>query len=206
MPLNAGDVFAGYTIQRLLGAGGMGEVYLAQHPRLPRLDALKILSVSTTRDEEFRARFNREAELAAALWHPHIVGVHDRGEFDGRLWISMDYVEGTDAGRLLRENYVGGMPARDVFEIVTAVADALDFGHERRLLHRDVKPENILVAASDGRRRRVLLTDFGIARRIDDVSNLTDDGVAVGTISYVAPEQLMGKPLDGRADQYALAA
>src|SRR6201999_3745075 len=94
----------------------------------------------------------------------------------------------------------------DVWEIVTAVADALDFGHDRRLLHRDVKPENILVTAADGHRRRVLLTDFGIARRIDDVSNLTDANVAIGTISYIAPEQLLGKPLDGRADQYALAA
>jgi hypothetical protein len=134
------------------------------------------------------------------------VGVLDRGEFNGRLWISMDYVNGTDAGQLIRQNYRGGMPEHDVAEIVTAVADALDFGHERRLLHRDVKPENILVTASDGHRRRVLITDFGIARKIDDVSNLTDDGVAVGTISYIAPEQLLNKPLDGRADQYALAA
>jgi serine/threonine-protein kinase len=206
MLFNNGEVFAGYVIQRLLGTGGMGEVYLAQHPRLPRQDALKILSVASTADEEFRARFTREAELAATLFHPHIVGVLDRGEFNGRLWISMAYVDGTDAGRLIRERYPRGMPEQDVSDIVTAVADALDFGHERRLLHRDVKPENILVTASDGHRRRVLLTDFGIARRIDDVSNLTDDGVAVGTISYVAPEQLLGKPLDGRADQYALAA
>ena len=204
MPFNNGEVFAGYVIERLLGTGGMGEVYLAQHPRLPRHDALKILSLASTADEEFRARFNREAELAATLWHPHIVGVLDRGEFNGRLWISMDYVDGTDAGRLVRQRYPRGMPEQDVWEIVTAVADALDFGHERRLLHRDVKPENILV--TDGRRRRVLLTDFGIARRIDDVSNLTEANVAIGTISYVAPEQLLGKPLDGRADQYALAA
>jgi serine/threonine-protein kinase len=206
MPLNNGEVFAGYVIQRLLGAGGMGEVYLAQHPRLPRQDALKILSSASTGDQEFRARFTREGELAATLWHPHIVGVLDRGEFNDRLWISMDYVDGTDAGRLIRERYPGGMPEQDVAEIVTAVADALDFGHERRLLHRDVKPENILVTASDGHRRRVLLTDFGIARRFDDVSNLTDSNVAVGTINYVAPEQLLGKQLDGQADQYALAA
>ena len=166
MPLNSGDVFAGYTIDRLLGTGGMGEVYLAQHPRLPRHDALKILTRDSAVDGEFRARFIREAELAATLRHPNIVGVLDRGEFDGRLWISMDYVDGTDAGRLIREHYRGGMPEPDVSEIVTAVADALDFGHERRLLHRDVKPENILVTESDGRRRRVLLTDFGIARRI----------------------------------------
>jgi serine/threonine-protein kinase len=206
MPLNSGEVFAGYVIERLLGTGGMGEVYLAQHPRLPRHDALKILTRDSVVDGEFRARFIREAELAATLQHPHIVGVLDRGDYDGRLWISMDYVEGTDAGRLIRQTYPDGMPENDVAEIVTAVADALDFGHERRLLHRDVKPENILVTASDGRRRRVLLTDFGIARRIDDVSNLTDDGVAVGTVNYMAPEQLLNRPLDGRADQYALAA
>jgi serine/threonine protein kinase len=206
MPLNNGEVFAGYVIQRLLGTGGMGEVYLAQHPRLPRQDALKILSSASAADDEFRARFNREAELAATLWHPHIVRVLDRGEFNGRLWISMDYVDGTDAGRLIRERYSGGMPEQDVVDIVTAMADALDFGHEHRLLHRDVKPENILVTASDSQRRRVLLTDFGIARRIDDVSNLTKADVALGTINYVAPEQLVGKPLDGRADQYALAA
>jgi serine/threonine protein kinase len=206
MPLNSGEVFAGYVIQRLLGTGGMGEVYLAQHPRLPRHDALKILSVASAVDDGFRARFIREAELAATLWHPHIVGVLDRGEFNGRLWISMDYVSGTDAGRLIRQRDSGGMPEQDVGEIVTAVADALDFGHDHRLLHRDVKPENILVTAADGHRRRVLLTDFGIARRIDDVSNLTEANVAVGTISYVAPEQLLGKPLDGRVDQYALAA
>jgi serine/threonine protein kinase len=206
MPFNNGEVFAGYVIERLLGTGGMGEVYLAQHPRLPRHDALKILSLASTGDEEFRARFNREAELAATLWHPHIVGILDRGEFHGRLWISMDYVDGTDAGRLVQERYPRGMPEEDVGEIVMAVADALDFGHDRRLLHRDVKPENILVTAADGRRRRVLLTDFGIARRIDDVSNLTEANVAIGTISYVAPEQLLGKALDGRADQYALAA
>lgn len=206
MPFDRGEVFAGYVIERLLGKGGMGEVYLAQHPRLPRHDALKILTRNSTTDREFQARFIREAELAATLRHPHIVGVLDRGEYDGRLWISMDYVDGTDAGRLLRETYPYGMPERDAVEIVTAVADALDYGHERRLLHRDVKPENILVTASDGRRRSVLLTDFGIARRIDDVSNLTDDNVAVGTVNYMAPEQLLNRPLDGRADQYALAA
>ncbi|MBW0013392.1 serine/threonine-protein kinase [Mycobacterium sp.] len=206
MPFNNGEIFAGYVIERLLGTGGMGEVYLAQHPRLPRQDALKILSLAATADDEFRARFSREAELAATLWHPHIVGVLDRGEFNGRLWISMEYVDGTDAGRLVREAYPRGMPEEEVGEIVSAVADALDFGHERRLLHRDVKPENILVTAAEGHRRRVLLTDFGIARRIDDVSNLTEANIAIGTISYVAPEQLLGKPLDGRADQYALAA
>ncbi len=207
MPYANGQIFAGYTIERLLGAGGMGEVYLARHPRLPRLDALKILALDATGDESFRARFIREADLAATLWNPHIVGVHDRGEFDGRLWISMDYVEGTDARQLLLQKYPNGMPYDDVVEIVQAVAEALDFAHERRLLHRDVKPANILVTdPTGGARRRVLLTDFGIGRKADDVDGLTDVDIALGTVSYAAPEQLVSNTIDGRVDQYALAA
>ena len=97
MSLHDGQKFSGYTIVRLLGSGGMGEVYLAQHPRLPRRDALKILPVDVSSDEEYRVRFEREADLASTLWHPHIVGVHDRGEADGQLWISMDFVDGRDA-------------------------------------------------------------------------------------------------------------
>lgn len=206
MPLANGSIFAGYTIQRLLGAGGMGEVYLAQHPRLPRLDALKILPASLTEDGEFRERFNREADLAASLWHPHIVGLHDRGEFDGQLWIAMDYVEGTDAVRLLREHHRDGLAVWGALEIVTAVADALDYAHQRKLLHRDVKPANILLTRSDAERRRILLADFGIARRTDDISGLTATNMTVGSVAYAAPEQLMGESMDGRADQYALAA
>jgi hypothetical protein len=183
----------------------MGEVYVAQHPRLPRLDAIKILPAGLTGDALFRERFNREADLAATLYHAHIVGVHDRGEFDGQLWISMDYVEGTDAGELTR-NRRGNLSVDDVLEIVGAVAEALDFAHERRLLHRDVKPANILLTSPATGRRRILLADFGIARQVDDISGLTSTNMAVGTISYAAPEQLMGEPLDGRADQYALAA
>ena len=112
MPLAYGEVFAGYTIVRLLGSGGMGEVYLAQHPRLPRRDALKLLPADSSTDPDYRVRFNREADLASTLWHPHIVGVHDRGEYDGQLWISMDYVDGTDAARLLAERYPAGMPPK----------------------------------------------------------------------------------------------
>src|SRR3984957_18998070 len=158
-----GQVFAGYTIVRRLGAGGMGHVYLAQHPRLPRRDALKILPGNLTVDLEFRQRFNREADLAASLYNEHIVGIHDRGEYQGQLWISMDYVEGTDAAKLLRSQYPSGMPKAAVAEIISAVADALDYAHSRGLLHRDVKPSNILL--TDARpRRRILLADFGIAR------------------------------------------
>lgn len=206
MPLANGELFAGFQILRTLGVGGMGEVYLVQHPRLPRQDALKILPAGMSADAEFRARFTREAELAAALYHPHIVGVHDRGEWGGQLWISMDYIDGPDAGTLLRDRYPGGMPVGEVVEIVTAVADALDYAHDRGLLHRDIKPPNILLTRPDRGRRRVLLADFGIARGTAEVSGLTDTNVTLGTVNYAAPEQLMGTALDGRADQYGLAA
>ncbi|MDG5483444.1 serine/threonine-protein kinase [Mycolicibacterium gadium] len=206
MPLADGAIFAGYTIVRLLGAGGMGEVYLAQHPRLPRRDALKVLPASVSADHEYRERFDREADIAATLWHPHIVGVHDRGEFEGQLWISMDYVEGTDAACLLRQSYPDGMSRGEVAEIISAVADALDYAHQRNLLHRDVKPANILLANPEASDQRILLADFGIARWTNDISGLTATNMTVGTVSYAAPEQLMGERLDGRADQYALAA
>jgi serine/threonine-protein kinase len=206
LPLATGVVFAGYTILRPLGSGGMGEVYLAQHPRLPRREALKILPEEITADSDFRARFHREADLAAKLWHPNIVGVHDRGEFDGQLWIAMDYVEGTDASQLLKADYPDGMPAHDVCAIVIAVAGALDYAHQRGLLHRDVKPANTLLTEPQDGERRILLADFGIARHDDDIGGLTATNMTVGTVAYAAPEQLMGAHIDGRADQYALAA
>jgi len=206
MSLAAGQTFAGYAILRLLGTGAMGEVYLVEHPRLPRRDALKVMAQQVSTDAAYRERFNREAQNAATLSHPHIVAVYDRGEHEGRLWISMGYVEGTDAGRLLEEKYRRGMPPAEVVRIVTAVADALDYAHQRQLLHRDVKPANILLAELDSGSWRAMLADFGIARRVDDSSGLTQSNMAVGTVAYAAPEQLMGQPLDGRADQYSLAA
>ena len=206
MPLAEDDVFAGYTVVRQLGAGGMGEVYLVQHPRLPRYDALKILPVELTVDREYSERFNREANVVARLWHPHIVGVHDRGEYDGQLWITMDFVEGTDAARLLQDYQGAGLPPEDVVRIVTGVADALDYAHSQGLLHRDVKPSNILLAQSNSKFSRALLADFGIARMVKDTAGLTATDMTVGTVAYAAPEQLMGHALDGRADQYALAA
>jgi serine/threonine-protein kinase len=183
----------------------MGEVYLVQHPRLPRREALKILPASVSADSEYRQRFAREADMAASLWHPHIVAVHDRGEDDGQLWITMDYVEGTDAAQLMRDRYPHGMPRKDVIEVVSAIADALDYAHERHLLHRDVKPANILLTDPRLGDRRILLADFGIARAANETSGLTATNVTVGSVAYAAPEQLMGKVLDGRADQYALA-
>ena len=157
MPLNDGEIFAGFRIIRLLGSGGMGEVYLAQHPRLPRRNALKVLPADVSADPEYRARFNREADLASTLCHPHIVGVHDRGEYDGQLWISMDFVDGMDAARLLADRYPAGMPVDEVVPIVTAVASALDYAHKQGLLHRDVKPANIMLTHPGARGCQCLL-------------------------------------------------
>jgi serine/threonine-protein kinase len=202
MPVSVGETFASFTILRVLGAGGMGTVYLAAHPRLPRQDALKVLAAQWTADPEYRERFLREADLTASLSHPNILGVHDRGEHDGQLWISMDYVGGTDASKLVREHHPQGLPASQALEIVTAVASALDYAHQQGLLHRDIKPGNILL---DPKAQRIFLADFGIARLIDDPAGLTATNMAVGTMAYAAPEQLRGEPLDGRTDQYALA-
>ena len=165
---------------------------------------LKVLPAELTLDREYRDRFDREAAIVATLWHPNIVALHDRGEFNGQLWISMDYVDGTDAARLL-QGISHGLAPDEVVQIVTAVADALDYAHEHQMLHRDVKPANILLAKSHSG-TRALLADFGIARRVDDPGTLTATNMTVGTVSYAAPEQLLGEVLDGRADQYALAA
>ncbi|KUI16924.1 hypothetical protein AU193_22330 [Mycobacterium sp. GA-1285] len=206
MPLRIGETFAGYRVLRLLGSGGMGEVYLVQHPRLPRQEALKVLRPDISSDPSIRERFIREADLAAGLHHPHIVGIHDRGEHDGQLWIAMDYIDGTDVAHLLEQKYPAGMPVDLVLPIITAVASALDYAHKKGLLHRDVKPANIIVAElyTDG--PSVFLADFGIARPLDDISGITATNMTVGTVAYAAPEQLMGEQMDGRADQYALAA
>jgi serine/threonine protein kinase len=207
MPLIGGETFAGYRIVRLLGSGGMGEVYLVEHPRLPRRDALKVLPADVSADPDYRARFEREADLASKLWHPHIVSVHDRGEYEGQLWISMDFVEGLDAAHLLASRYPDGIPTDQALRIVTAMASALDYAHKQGLLHRDVKPANIMLAHSeDDEEQRILLADFGIARSVEDISGLTATNMTMGTVAYAAPEQLMGDDLDGRADQYALAA
>ncbi len=205
MPLVRGATAAGLQIVRLLESGQTGELYLAEHPRLPRLLALKVLPDDLSADLEYRHRFNRESNLAAALWHPHIVGIYDRGEFEGRLWLSMDYVEGVDAAHLLSETYPDGMPPDMVVDIVAAIADALDYAHDQGLLHRYVNPSNILLASSASDRRRILLAGLGIARRLDDVNGLTRAGVAIGIASYTAPEELRNEEIDGRADQYALA-
>lgn len=206
MTLAEGSLFAEYTIEKLIGAGGMGKVYLAQHPRLPRSDALKVIRRSLSTDDEYRERFRREAEAAAILVHPNIVGVRDRGEYRGRLWIAMDYIDGDNLGQILRRRFPAGMPPRLVVTIISGVADALDYAHRQDVVHRDVKPSNILVEDSEEGRQRVLLADFGIARQLSGPSGLTASNLAIGTVAYAAPEQLMGSEGLDRADQYALAA
>ncbi|WP_312884492.1 serine/threonine-protein kinase [Nocardia barduliensis] len=200
--LQIGDVFAGYVVKRVLGHGGMGTVYLAQHPRLPRLTALKLLKRDLYADTHIRRRFEREADLVARLDHPNIVTVFDRGAEEQQLWISMQYVPGADASCADVDVLA---PARAV-RIVADTAAALDFAHANQVLHRDVKPANILLAkAPIGQPERVLLTDFGIAGIRGAESTIGSSGTITATLAFGAPEQLIGHPLDDRADQYSLA-
>ncbi|WP_245677596.1 serine/threonine-protein kinase [Nocardia acidivorans] len=200
--LNNGDVFAGFTIERLLGQGGMGSVYLARHPRLGRLTALKLLNRELFADREIRARFEREADLVAQLDHPNIVEVYDRGSEDEQLWISMQYIDGVDAAGV----NVTQLPPERAVQIIEGVADALDYAHTRGVLHRDVKPANIILArAVAGHGERVFLTDFGIARLREDSTHLTQRGMFTATLAYASPEQMTGAHLDHTTDQYSLA-
>ncbi|MFI6871657.1 bifunctional serine/threonine-protein kinase/ABC transporter substrate-binding protein [Nocardia sp. NPDC050406] len=200
--LRVGEEFAGYVIERQIGRGGMGEMYLARHPRLPRSIAVKVLRRDFAEDGEIRARFEREADLVARLDHPNVVSVYDRGVDGGRLWIAMQYVDGVDVSTLDPARLA---PQRAVF-IVGETAKALDYAHEVGVLHRDVKPANIMLARpSPGHGERVLLTDFGIGRLRDDTKNLTRTGTLTATMAYASPEQLSGQGLDHRSDQYSLA-
>ena len=203
MPLEPGDIFAGYRILRRVGVGGMGTVYLAEHPRLPRRDALKVLAADLTEDPQFRARFHREAALAARLEHPHIVSVYDCGIEGDRLWIAMRYVDGIDAAELIRRS-PGGVPVERAVGIVDGAARGLDAAHRRNLLHRDVKPANILVGTRDDGSDDVRVADFGIARTLDEAGAGTSTGAAPATLAYAAPEQFDNRPLDHRVDVYAL--
>jgi serine/threonine protein kinase, bacterial len=205
MPLVDGATAAGFSIIRLLGCGQIGELYLAEHPRLGRQEALKLVSAELSADPEYRYRFKQESARAAGLWHPNIVSLHDRGEFEDRLWLSMDYVDGAEAAQLLADAYPEGMPPDMVVEIVCAIAEALDYAYEQGVVHRFVNPSNILISNWESRRRRILLTGFGLPRRPDETNSLTRANLGIGTVSYAAPEQLMDDSIDGRTDQYGLA-
>jgi eukaryotic-like serine/threonine-protein kinase len=199
--LSMGSVVAGYRIERVLGAGGMGTVYLAQNPDLARRDALKVLSGELSRSAEFRARFVREAEVASRLAHPNIVSVYSRGETeDGQLWIAMQFVEGTSADDALRSGTM--TPARAV-HIIAEIGKGLDYAHRHNVVHRDIKPGNFLFSGTVGDDERALLGYFGIARALDDIG-LTATGSLIATMAYAAPEVLAGTPIDGRADLYSL--
>jgi len=197
-----GTRLAGYRIQSLLDRGGMGVVYLAEQLGPHRPVALKLLSAPVAAGEAFRERFLRESELAAAIDHPNVLPVYDAGETDGALWIAMRYVDGIDLAALLARD--GPLVPEQALGIGGQVAGALDAAHVRGLVHRDVKPANILLAVEDGVVAHAWLADFGLTRRIGGARGLTVSGQVLGTIDYVAPEQVEGGPVDGRADQYAL--
>jgi len=199
--LAIGATFAGHRIDAIAGRGGMGVVYRATDLTLDRPVALKLLVPSLARDPVFRARFERECRLAAALDHPHVVQVFHAGAERGALYLTMRYIEGTDLRSLLAEE--GRLePARAV-NIVAEVAAALTEAHRHGLVHRDVKPGNVLIATRDGE-ERAFLTDFGITMDRVGTSSLTKTGFAVGTADYMAPEQAQGVDVDSRADIYAL--
>ena len=188
---------AGYRIEKVAGRGGMGVVYRAQHLHLGRTVALKLLNPELAASEEFRERFVREARAAAALEHPNIVPVYDAGEVEGRLYLAMKFIEGTDLAQLLEQE--GRLGPDRAMPMLEQLASALDAAHANGLIHRDVKPANALLEGD-----RLYLTDFGLTRRVDSTRPLTATGRAVGTAAYLAPEQIRGEPLDRRVDVYAL--
>jgi serine/threonine protein kinase/ABC-type oligopeptide transport system substrate-binding subunit/DNA-binding winged helix-turn-helix (wHTH) protein len=202
--LAPGTDFAGYRIEGIIGRGGMGIVYLAEHAGLKRKVALKLLAPPLAEDRRFRERFVRESQLAASIDHPNVIPIYEAGEADGRLFIAMRYVEGTDLRTLLREQET--LETAQAARIVGQVAAALDAAHEQGLVHRDVKPANVLIARQRGTEAGThgYLTDFGLTKRSASDSGLTGTGQFVGTLDYAAPEQFRGEDVDARTDVYSL--
>ena len=198
--LEPGTMFAGYRIEGMLDRGGMGVVYRATDEDLSRTVALKIIAPEHTQNPDAVRRFKAEARLAASLEHPNIVPIHRGGEYRGVLYLAMRFVPGTN----LRHVIDGDQLSLDrVQRIITAVASALDAAHDGGLVHRDVKPANILLSGKDDH-EHVYLTDFGLTKRLGSQGSLTRTGAWVGTPDYVAPEQIKAGPVDGRADIYSL--
>jgi YVTN family beta-propeller protein len=199
-----GKELAGYRIESLIGRGGMSVVYLAEHLGLGRKVALKVLAPELSGEKGFRERFIRESRLAASIDHPNIIPIYDAGEQAGLLYIAMRYVEGTDLKAYLQE--FGPLSPEKSISIVAQLASALDTAHARGLVHRDVKPGNVLIVAGIGEEGRdhAYLADFGLTKQALSVSGVTDTGQFVGTIDYCAPEQIEAKKVDGRADIYSL--
>lgn len=202
----ADEVFGPYRLRELLGRGGMGEVYRAFHTEQERIVALKLLLPTLSDDEMYRIRFLRESRLAARLTDPHVIPVHNWGEVDGRLYIDMRFIAGEDMGARLA--HAGAMPPDRAVDIVAQLAGALDAAHAVALVHRDVKPSNVLLAGSgDSGADFAYLADFGIARLAyptDDDAGTTG-GAPVGTLAYMAPERFLDAPIDRSVDVYALA-
>ena len=194
--------FGPYRLDGLLGRGGLGESHRPHDTVRDRAVALKLLPAALVHDSGFQARFRREARVAARLREPHVVPIHDWGEIDGRLFLDMRLVEGEDLGALLARH--GALPAARAVEIVSQVAGALDAAHADGLVHRDVKPSNVLLTTHDDR-DFAYLCDFGIASARGEATVLTASGVTLGTLAYMAPEQFLGAGVDHRADVYSLA-
>ncbi|CAL9326631.1 Serine_threonine-protein kinase PknH [Streptomyces sp. enrichment culture] len=200
-----GQQIAGYRIEQEIGRGGMAVVYRARDLRLERTVALKLLAPELARNDTFRRRFTHESRAAAAIDHPHIVPVFEAGETDGVLYIAMRYVAGSDLRHVLDRE--GPLPPATAVRVAAQVASALDAAHEHGLVHRDVKPGNILVArgTDSDHPEHVYLTDFGLTKKSLSLTGFTTVGQFVGTLDYVAPEQISGKPVDARCDVYGFA-
>src|SRR5688500_17516017 len=200
-----GTQLGNYEIESVIGRGGMGVVYAARDIALERRVALKVLAPGFAEDESFRARFERESRLAASLDHPNVVPLFDAGEKDGRLYIAMRFVAGTDLKKVIEEE--GPLAPDRVASMIKQIASALDEAHAAGLIHRDVKPPNVLITPfGEGARRseHAYLTDFGVTKRSGSQTGMTQTGAFVGTIDYIAPEQIEGKELDHRTDVYSL--
>ena len=196
--LAAGSRFGGFRIERTLGQGGMGIVYLATELRLDRQVALKVIRSDLAGDEDFRARFRSESRTAAAVEHPRVVTVFGAGEVDGLLYVSMRYVPGRDLGRMVDAD--GPLPPEEAARLIAQVADGLDAVHAAGLVHRDVKPHNVIV----GEEGDAYLADFGLAKAMGATTGLTATGQVIGTVDYMAPEQIEAQRVDARTDVYAL--
>jgi serine/threonine protein kinase len=196
-----GAQIAGYKLEAFVGRGGMSVVYRAQHQHLDRTVALKLLAPELSQDERFRQRFVRESRLAASLEHPNIIPIYDAGEAQGLLYIAMRLVEGSTLAEFL--DHHGRLSPTVSLYVIEKIAEALDVAHAAGLVHRDVKPENILVTEDQGQMDRIFLSDFGLTKR-PNLGGTTKSGELMGTVGYVAPEQIEGKSLDGRSDIYSL--
>jgi serine/threonine protein kinase len=199
--LGAGSVVAGYRVDSRIGVGGMAMVFRARDEALGRTVALKVLAPTLADDAAFRERFIRESRAAAVVDHPHIIPVYGAGEFDGLLYIAMRYVAGGDLRALLQRE--GQLPPSRAAFLLSPLASALDAGHAAGLVHRDVKPANVLIDTSPGRPDHLYLSDFGLAKG-NASTGLTGTGQFLGTLDYCAPEQIGGKPARPQTDQYAL--